>query len=266
MEGSALAPVLPQQGDGGGGEVKEAALLTLIKDTGYPIFQENGQRKYGPCPFWKGPIPGRGCEVFVGKLPRDCFEDELVPVLSRAGTIYELRLMMEFSGSNRGFCFVTYTRPDEAKRAVRELNNLEIRKGKFLGVCQSVDNCRLFVGGLPRDKRRPEILEEVRRMAEGVVDCIVYSDVRDKTKNRGFAFVEFDSHRAAAMARRKLVGSGPVQMWGQQIAIDWAEPELEIDEEIMSQVRRDNIQHLCCHLFIIRHIVRVQSDHLPKLG
>ena len=27
------------------------------------------------------------------------------------------------------------------------VNNFEIRKGRLLGACQSVDNCRLFVGG-----------------------------------------------------------------------------------------------------------------------
>ena len=50
-----------------------------------------------------------------------------------------------------------------------------------------------------------------------------------------FAFVEFDSHRAAAMARRKLM-NGRVCLWGHQLAVDWAEPELEVDEEIMAQV------------------------------
>lgn len=51
-----------------------------------------------------------------------------------------------------------------------------------------------------------------------------------------FAFVEYDSHRAAAMARRKLM-NGRVYLWGHQLAVDWAEPELEVDEEIMAQVR-----------------------------
>ena len=50
-----------------------------------------------------------------------------------------------------------------------------------------------------------------------------------------FAFVEYDSHRAAAMARRKLM-NGRVYLWGHQLAVDWAEPELEVDEEIMTQV------------------------------
>ena len=32
----------------------------------------------------------------------------------------------------------------------RVLNNFEIRKGRTLGICMSVDNCRLFVGGIPK--------------------------------------------------------------------------------------------------------------------
>lgn len=37
------------------------------------------------------------------------------------------------------------------------------------------------------------------------MDVIVYPSATDKTKNRGFAFVEYESHKAAAMARRKLI-------------------------------------------------------------
>ena len=64
--------------------------------TNYPMLQENGQRKFGPPPGWTEPAPERGCEVFVGKIPRDCYEDELVPVFEKAGVIYEMRLMMNF--------------------------------------------------------------------------------------------------------------------------------------------------------------------------
>lgn len=58
---------------------------------------------------WEGLAPPRGCEVFVGKIPRDMYEDELVPLFERAGRIYEFRLMMEFSGENRGYAFIMYT-------------------------------------------------------------------------------------------------------------------------------------------------------------
>lgn len=72
-------------------------------------------------------------------------------------------------------------------------------------------------------------------MTDGVVDVIVYADVSDKTKNRGFAFVEYASHRDAAMARRKLV-PGKIKLFGNPIAVDWAEPEKEVAEDVMSRV------------------------------
>ena len=125
-------------------------IARLMERTGYSIVQQNGQRRYGPPPDWEGEAPSRGCEVFVGKIPRDCFEDELVPVFDKMGTIYELRLMMDYGGLNRGFAFVVYGDVSSAKESARQLNNYEIRKGRTLGVCMSVDNCRLFVGGIPK--------------------------------------------------------------------------------------------------------------------
>lgn len=80
-----------------------------------------------------------------------------------------------------------------------------LRNRRLLGVCASVDNCRLFVGGIPKTKKREEILTEMKKVTDGVVDVIVYPSAADKTKNRGFAFVEYENHRAAAMARRKLI-------------------------------------------------------------
>ncbi|XP_077986386.1 putative RNA-binding protein 46 isoform X4 [Glandiceps talaboti] len=223
--------------EGVSGARNETALLQLMERTGYNIMQENGQRKFGgPPPGWEGPVPGRGCEIFVGKIPRDLFEDELVPVFQSLGKIYEMRLMMDFSGNNRGYAFVMFTNKEDAKKAIKQLNNYEIRKGRYLGVCASVDNCRLFVGGIPKNKKKDEILHEMQKVTEGVIDVIVYPSATDKSKNRGFAFVEYENHRAAAMARRKLI-PGRIQLWGHQIAVDWAEPEQEVDEDIMKTVK-----------------------------
>ncbi|XP_053927973.1 APOBEC1 complementation factor isoform X1 [Cuculus canorus] len=226
-----------KSGDGLTGTQKEAALRALIQRTGYNLIQENGQRKYGgPPPGWDGPPPERGCEIFIGKLPRDLFEDELIPLCEKIGQIYEMRMMMDFNGNNRGYAFVTFSNKQEAKNAIKQLNNYEIRNGRLLGVCASVDNCRLFVGGIPKTKKREEILAEMKKVTDGVMDVIVYPSAADKTKNRGFAFVEYESHRAAAMARRKLL-PGRIQLWGHPIAVDWAEPEVEVDEDTMSSVK-----------------------------
>lgn len=214
---------------------KEADLDEFL-DKKYIITNDNGQRKYGPPTDWIGPPPPKGSEVFIGKLPRDVFEDELIPIFQKIGPIYEMRLMMDYENNfNRGFAFIMFSHPDDAKKAIDELNRHEIRKSRYIGVCKSVDNCRLFVGGIPKTKTKEEILEEMKKITESVLDVILYSSITDKTKNRGFAFVEYESHKSAAMARRKLI-PGKIQLWGKDIAVDWAEPEPEIDEETMSKV------------------------------
>lgn len=71
----------------------------------------------------------------------------------------------------------------------------------------------------------------------------------DKTKNRGFAFVEYESHRSAAVARRKCISSR-LQLWGKNVAVDWAEPEPLVDDEILSKVN-PNGARLVNSIFIL---------------
>lgn len=34
-----------------------------------------------------------------------------------------------------------------------------------------------------------------------------------------------------------ILSTGRIQLWGHQIAVDWAEPEVEVDEDTMSSVK-----------------------------
>ena len=62
----------------------EMKLADLVERTGYQIVQRNGQRIYGgPPPNYIGKAPCKGTEVFVGKIPRDMFEYDLVPLFER---------------------------------------------------------------------------------------------------------------------------------------------------------------------------------------
>uniref|UniRef100_UPI00358FFC58 probable RNA-binding protein 46 n=1 Tax=Myxine glutinosa TaxID=7769 RepID=UPI00358FFC58 len=226
------------------GKTNTEALLDLMEKTGYNMIQGNGQRRFGPPPDWIGPPPPRGCEVFIAKIPRDAFEDELVPVFESVGQIYELRLMMEFNGENRGYAFLTYTNQQDSQSAIDTLNNYELRPGRPLGVCISTDNRRLFIGGLPRDKGQEEVLEEMKKVTNGVKDAVVYPGVglAAADRKRGFAFVEYVSHRSAAMARKKLL-PGPFHLWGHLLQVDWGNPEREMDPEV-SCVRTLNVENL----------------------
>lgn len=93
----------------------------------------------------------------------------------------------------------------------------------------------------------------------GLVEVIIYSSPDDKKKNRGFCFLEYESHKAASLAKRRL-GTGRIkvywytffriifqtlkllydchpQVWNCDIIVDWADPQEEPDEKTMSKVK-----------------------------
>ena len=206
----------------------------LAKRPTYNIVQINGQRLYRPENDDNLKEPKKGSEVFIGALPRDCYEDELVPVFETIGTIRRLRLMMDFSGTNRGYAYVLYSDPSIAKEAAERLDGHELRPNRSIGVTVSYDKRRLFIGGIPKNKKKKDVLKEMKKVTDGVKDVILYMSVYNY-KNRGFCFVDYESHHDAAMARRRM-GDGYV-LWGKyEVRVDWANPEPEVGDEIMSKV------------------------------
>ena len=62
-------------------------------------------------------------QVFCGKIPKEIFEDELIPLFEKCGKIWDMRLMMDpFSGLNRGYCFVTFCEKEAATEAVKQVS------------------------------------------------------------------------------------------------------------------------------------------------
>jgi len=228
---------------GAGGDARpgpdEAKLKEILDRTQYSHEVSTGQRKYGgPPPDWTAPQPGNGHEIYCGKLPKELFEDSLIPLFEKYGTIWDLRLMMDpVSGRNRGYCFVTYTDKTHAQEAITGLNNYEVRPGRFLKVNPSVANVRLFVGNIPKNRSRDEIKEEFTKHTEGLLDVIIYNlPDDDRKKNRGFAFLDYDSHKSASAAKRLLSG-GRIRVWGAEVFVEWAEPQDEPDDDTMAKVK-----------------------------
>ncbi|XP_067852694.1 dead end protein 1 [Heptranchias perlo] len=205
--------------------VNKLAFEAWVEATGISLVQVNGQRIFGgPPPGWTGAPPLTGSEVFIGKIPQDLYEDKLIPVFQSAGKLYEFRLMMTFSGENRGFAYAKYANRWYAQCAIAMFNGYQIRDGCPIVVCRSTEKNELCVGGIPWGRQRGEVLEVLKELTEGVTDLSLHLSADRRKKMTMFALVKYENHRAAAMAKKMLV-EGCIELWGHAIEVDWMKPD-----------------------------------------
>nr|WLD18578.1 dead end protein [Pelodiscus sinensis] len=200
-------------------QANKQALLAWVKETGIQLVQVNGQRKYGgPPPGWIGDPPPPGSEVFIGKLPQDIYENKLIPLFQSVGKLYEFRLMMTFSGLNRGFAYAKYGNRRGAQIAIAALNSFEVQKGCPITVCRSTEKCELCVDGLSAAVEQGQLRMLLQEMTAGVLSISLYPS--PSRKGGQLAVLKYNSHRAAAMAKKTLV-EGHLGLCGQEIEVDW---------------------------------------------
>lgn len=162
--------------------VFNASNLDCLSDYSHQVTA--GQRKYGgPPPDWTGSTTSlTGCEIFVGRIPKDVYEDELIVLFEKVGKLWDLRLMIDpLTSQSRGYAFITYCNKEDAQKAVQEVsfffllksttllllqyNGYKIRpKNLFLKVNISVPNLRLFIGNIPKKMSKEQIFDEFSKV------------------------------------------------------------------------------------------------------
>ncbi|KAM7388901.1 hypothetical protein PAMP_022905 [Pampus punctatissimus] len=194
------------------------ALETWLKTTNTKLTQVNGQRKYGgPPEVWTGPTPGARCEVFISQIPRDAYEDLLIPLFSSVGPLWEFRLMMNFSGQNRGFAYAKYSSAVVATDAIRMLHGHMMEPGSRLSVRRSTEKRHLCIEDLPAGTKAEKLLQMLRMLTEDVQRVSLKAG---PGINGVSALIAFSSHHAASMAKKMLVEAFRKQ-FALSISVKW---------------------------------------------
>lgn len=186
---------------------------------------------------YEGFVPEKESEVYVTRIPYTATIMDLVQFFEQAGEIYQIKLMMRWNlEKNRGFGYVTYMNKTCAKKALDELPDREFQDGRCLVLELSHNNCRIFLGGLPRIKNKDEIWQALKNRynVQNLVDVITYRNYANPRLNRGFVFLEFHTHEEACFFRAKFQNN--LYLFGKKLLVDWSIPIMERPNEILDQV------------------------------
>ncbi|XP_057891087.1 dead end protein homolog 1 [Melospiza georgiana] len=206
-------------------EANKMALLAWEKETGIELVQINGQRRYGgPPPGWVGGPPPAGTEVYIARLPQDIYEDTLLPLFGSVGRLYEFRLMMTFSGMNRGFAYARYASRQDARSAIATFHRFQLRRGCAIVVCWSTQKRELLVSGLGASVSRRELEATLQRVTEGI--CSVTVHASPSQKQAKLAVLKYRSHQAAALAKKTLM-EGTLRLGKAKMMVEWLNPQLK---------------------------------------
>lgn len=64
-------------------------------------------------------------KLYVGSLPYEMGDDDLRSIFSSVGNVESAKVITDHTGRSKGFGFVEMSSPDEAKKAISQLNGTE---------------------------------------------------------------------------------------------------------------------------------------------
>ncbi|NXP62956.1 DND1 protein, partial [Chloropsis cyanopogon] len=206
-------------------EASKMALLAWEKETGIELVQINGQRRYGgPPPGWVGGPPPAGTEVYIARLPQDVYENTLIPLFESVGKLYEFRLMMTFSGLNRGFAYARYGSRQDAQSAIAAFHRFQLRQGCAIVVCWSTQKRELVLNGLAASVSQRELEATLHMVTEGIRSVTLHASPCQRQAK--LAVLKYRSHEAAALAKKFLM-EGNLRLGDAKVRVDWLDPQLK---------------------------------------
>lgn len=219
-------------------EAQEAIrTLTDTELSGRMIFvREDREGSGGPVGGGGGPRPSNNTSVYVWNLTPETSWQDLKDHMRKAGNVDSAIILTNNEGASLGCGVVSYQRPQEAARAIRELQNSELngqvmyvredrspgggrgggrggyggrgrgggRGGRGTGGPPIEEGTQLFVGNLSFDTTWKELKDHFRQCGE-----VRRAEVRTTPsgQSKGFGTVQFFNKKDAEEAINRLNGS-----------------------------------------------------------
>ena len=95
-------------------------------------------------------------QVFVGGIPKEASEDAIKKYFGNFGAVEYVKVMKDYNGVSRGFCFLKFSSQEEAELCLSKKDEHKImekwvdvkRIGEKSGTPDSDNEYKIFVGGI----------------------------------------------------------------------------------------------------------------------
>ena len=203
-------------------------------------------------------LPPYGTEVFIGGIPIEATEEQLMAFSGQVGEVFRVNLAKDQHkpDQHRGFGFVMYTTQESAVKALDQLDEKELpgHPGSKARVRPSQSKHKLYVGGIPPGMSKQTLQTSLESKVKGIqaVDLALNKDNPDQ--NRGFAFLEFYNAACAQVAKKIMSGS--------DFKIDGFGP-FQVD--FAASTDRDSVQLANKNLFVGNLPEKTNEDQLKEV-
>ena len=106
----------------------------------------------------------RFTNVYIKNFGKDYTDDQLVELFSKFGKIISAKVMMDEAGISKGFGFVRFSSPEEATKAVTEMNGrIIVSKPLYVGLAQRKEERQAHLANLRLQRMARTGMPPVRR-------------------------------------------------------------------------------------------------------
>lgn len=171
-----------------------------------------------------GGNPRQSCSVYVGNLAFETSWQDLKDHMRQAGNVDQANIISSDDGRSKGCGLVLYQKPQDAARAIKELQNSELHgrpifvredreQGHSGGSSGGSGGTQLFVGNLSWDTTWKELKDHFRQCGD-----VERSEVMEGPagRSKGFGTVRFYRAKDAQNAIRRLNG---VELQGRNLEV-----------------------------------------------
>lgn len=167
--------------------------------------------------------------IFVSNLNFELTQEEISDAFTKFGPINEIRLVRDFKGRSKGFCYVEFEKIESSRKALlhdRMLLNgrpafiTEMDKKAKFAYSTAKEKNKLFVKNIPFEYTKEDLRTKVfADYSESIVDIRIVTFRNGHSK--GLAYVEMQS---AAIAEKAVKEKNDFEIDGRQLSVAISDP------------------------------------------